>query len=47
MTASQDLTNITFYNIQPDSYSYVQDSTKTATTTPTPAAAVDSAKKKN
>lgn len=39
MTASQDLNNITFFKIEPNSYSYVSDSTAASTTTsPAPAA---------
>ena len=37
MTASQDLNSITFFKIEPNSYSYVSDSTAATTTSPAPA----------
>lgn len=48
MKANQDLSDITFFKIEPNSFSYVSDSTTsgTATTAPPAAPAIDSAKKK-
>lgn len=49
MTANQDLSDISFFNIQPNSYSFIPDSTSSGTTTttaPTPLPAADSTKKK-
>ncbi len=40
MTASQDLNNITFFKIEPNSYSYVSDSTAQPAPAPAPASTV-------
>ena len=47
MTATQDLSSVSFINIEPNSFVYIPDSTQSAATAPAPAVTkTDSAKKK-